>query len=87
MHHLMNLINIPMERGSELHQHPMDTVEVVSKLYEELLSESVTSADGLHKSLQQRDLSDHPLLQDQQQVSSVFEAQLRQCLLIVSKDC
>lgn len=43
-------------------------------------------ADNLHMSLQKRNLSGRPLLQDQHQVPTVSEAQLRQAMTVVPID-
>lgn len=45
------------EKGSESHLYPLDTVEVDCKLVEVLLTRNIPSAEDLHKSSQQQDLS------------------------------
>lgn len=62
--------------------HPLDTVKVLFKLEGVLVLEFIPTADALHKCLQLQDLSGRPLLQDQIQVSSMCEAQLRQIMLV-----
>lgn len=59
------------------------SVKFISKLEEVFLLESIPTAYNLHKSLQEQDLSGRSLLQDQQQVSSVSEAQLRQAMRFI----
>lgn len=56
--------NIPREQGLEPHQHSLDTVEVVLKLVEAKLLESMFTADDPHKPQQQQYLSVCLLLQD-----------------------
>lgn len=55
-------------------------------LEEVLRSQSVTTVDALHRSLQQQGLSDRPLSQDQKHVPSFSKVQLRQAMLVVLND-
>lgn len=78
--------NLSREQGPESHDHLLDTVEIAYKLESILLSKTTSTADDLHESLHGQDLSGRPLLQAQQRVPSVFEAQLLQSMLVVPKD-
>lgn len=78
--------NLSKEQGLEPHLHHLHLVEVVFKLEEILFSESIPTSDDLRKSQQQQNLSSHLLLQIEQWVSSLSEAQLRQTILAVPKD-
>lgn len=72
---------ISEELDLESHLHPLKTAGGVPNLKYVLLLKSISTVDDLRKSLQLQNLSNHPSLQDQQQVFSVFEAQLRRCLI------
>lgn len=63
----------------------METLEVVLKLEELFLLESIPTADDPQRSLQQQDLSGGLLLQDQQQVPSVSKAQIRRAKLVFAR--
>lgn len=56
---------------------------ILLKLY---CDQSISTADNLRKPLQQRDLLGHSLLQNQKQVTVVFDAQLFQAILVFKKD-
>lgn len=79
--------SLPKEQGSHSHLLTFDTVEVVLKLEDVPLSESTSTTYDPHKSLQQHDLSGRKLLQDQQHIPSLSEAQLRQAMRAVPMDC
>lgn len=60
-------------------------MEVILKLKEVLLLESIPTTNDLYKSLYQQDLSYSPLLHEQQQFFSVSKSQLRQAMFVVLK--
>lgn len=67
-----------MKQGLKPHLHPLAIMEVVLNLEGVLLAASIPTADDLQKKLQQNDMPGCPVLQDEQHVPSVSEAQPHQ---------
>lgn len=60
--------------------------KIVFQLKEVFVLKSIATADSLYKSLQQYVLTGRPLVQNQQKVTAVSDAQLRQNMLVVPKE-
>lgn len=78
--------SLPQKQGSKSPFQPLDIEKGALKLKNLMVSESMTTAVDLPKSLQQQELSGRPLIQDQRQARLVSEAQLCQVMLVAVKD-